>query len=298
MSTKSIIQRKLLFPEILTPWPKTIHKHARGKILVCAGSRGMTGAAALVCESAYRSGAGVVCLAFPESLSEIYEKILREVITLPCPETSKQTLSLAALPVILKKSQEFDIIVIGPGLSQNFETCELVRKLIIKLEKSQVLDADGLNALVGYVEILKKRKYPQIFTPHPGEMARLCGINVNVLQKNREKIAKAKAREWQAIVVLKGADTVIADFKGKVVINKTGGPALATAGTGDVLCGLISTFWAQNLEKAFEAACTAVYLHGLAADLAQKDLGVRSIIASDVIKYLPQAIKKESLSLG
>lgn len=295
---KKILQDKLLFSGILKKWPKRIHKKARAKIFIIAGSKGMTGAAALTCQAAYRSGAGLVKLAFPESLLEIYQKILKEVLTLPCPETKNQTLSSKAKNLILKAIKDYDLVVIGPGLSQNKETQKLIQELFIEIKKPIILDADGLNALAKKVELFKKRRLPTVITPHPGEMARLCCLKVNEVQKNREQLAFKKAKEWKVIIVLKGYQTVIAEPSGKIVINQSGGPGLATAGTGDVLDGILAVLWAENLNRSFEAVCTAVYLHGLAGDLAVKKIGERSVIASDVIKYLPEAIKiKKAKSL-
>lgn len=292
---KRQIQTKLLFSQILKKWPKEIHKKARAKVLVVAGSKGMTGAAVLTCKAAYRAGAGIVCLAFPESLREIYKDLLPEVLTLPCPATKHGTLSKKAQKPILEKSKDYDLVALGPGLSQNPETQELIRNLIPKIEKACIIDADGLNALADYPKILRERKIPTIITPHPGEMARLLGIRVEAVQKDREHIAVGAAKKFRSIIVLKGYNTVIATKQGNVVVNKTGGPALASAGTGDVLLGIMSVLWAENLAYPFESAATAVYLHGLAGDLAAKELGERSVIASDVIEYLPEALRKFQL---
>lgn len=283
-------QTKLLFPQILKKRPPEVHKKALAKVLVVAGSKGMTGAAVLVCKAALRAGAGMVCLAFPESLREIYKDLLPEALTLPCPATKQGTLSKRALKPILEKSKEYDVVAIGPGLSQNPETQVLTRSLLARLEKPVILDADGINA-IKEARILRQRKIPTIITPHPGEMARLLGIRVEAVQKDREHIAVGAAKKFRAIVVLKGYHTVIASKQGNVVVNKTGGPALATAGTGDVLLGIMSVLWSENLAYPFESAATAVYLHGLAGDLAAKELGERAVIASDVIKYLLKVFK-------
>ena len=290
MTKKPIIQNKILFPEILKKRSKNVHKKQCGRILVVAGSKGMTGAAALTCKAAMRSGAGIVTLAHPSSLKEIYKELLLEAMTIPCPETTDITLSYKALNLLLEKSKDFDIVLIGPGLSENLETHKLVQDLVLKLDKLILLDADGLSALAGKTDLFLERKKDIIITPHEGEMARLTGLSVEEIKKNRASIAQKYAKKWGVIVVLKGYETVIANPLGEVVINKTGGPALATAGTGDVLCGIISSLWAENIKKPYEAACTGVYLHGLSGDLAEKKLGERSTVASDVIKYLPEAL--------
>lgn len=291
MPNKSTIQNKLLYPEILKKRPNNIHKKQCGKILIIAGSKGMTGAAVLACRAAIRAGAGIVTLAYPASLVEIYKELLPEVMTLPYHKTRKGTLRHKALNLILEKSEEFDIVLIGPGLSKNKDTQKLVQDLVLKLPKPILLDADGLNALESKTELFLKRNNYKIITPHEGEMAKLTGLSVKEIQKDRIDIASKYAKEWKAVVVLKGYETIIAKPSGKTTINKTGGPSLATAGTGDVLAGIIASLLAENIKKPFEAACTGVYLHGIAGDLAEKKLGERSVIASDVIEYLSEAIK-------
>ncbi|MFH2104723.1 MAG: NAD(P)H-hydrate dehydratase [Parcubacteria group bacterium] len=284
------IQNKLLFPEILAPRPGSVHKKQCGQVLVVAGSRGMTGAAVLTCRAALRAGAGIVTLAFPETLTEIYADLLPEVMTIPCPATDEGTLSYEALKVLLKKSADFDVVAIGPGLSRNKETQKLVRELVVELDKPLVLDADGLNALVGQADkLLTQRKRETIITPHEGEMARLTSLRN--IKNNRTKIAQNHAQKWLVNIILKGPETIIAGPDGQAVLNKSGSRALATAGTGDVLTGILATLWAQNIKQPLESASTAVYLHGLAGDKAAAKLGERSVIASDVIKWLPEVMK-------
>ena len=297
-----LIQNKLLFPEILWKRPQNIYKRQAGKVLVVAGSRGMGGAAALTAEAAMRAGAGVVVLAFPDILEKIYKKILLEIITIPLPSTKTGSIANDALPEILKASEDCDVVVCGPGLSRNEETAFVVQEMIQKIEKPIILDADGLNALVGKTGLLSKRTYPTILTPHQGEFSRLTGLNIKKIEKKRKELAEQYAKTWKSIIVLKGEDTMIADSD-REVINKSGpprlavdarqgGPELATAGTGDVLSGIIATFCAQNLNQLFEAVSTAVFLHGIAGAIAKQKIGERSVIASDIIKYLPEAIKQ------
>ncbi len=292
---KTVTQNKILFPEILAPRPGSVHKKQCGRVLVVAGSRGMTGAAVLTCRAAMRAGAGIVTLAFPETLPEIYKDLLPEVMTIPCPATSEGTLSYEALRILLEKSAEFDVVAVGPGLSRNEETQKLVRELIVQLNKPLILDADGLNALVGQTaKLLTQRKQETIITPHEGEMAGLVNKDlksVRIIKDDKVKAAREYAQKWLVNIVLKGSGTVIADPGGETIINESGGPALATAGTGDVLTGIIAAFWAQNLQKPFRSACTAVYLHGLAGDEAAIRLGEQAVIASDVIELLPEMMK-------
>lgn len=290
-------QNKLLFPEILAPREKEVHKKSVGQVMIVAGSRGMTGAAILACEAAMRAGAGVVLLAFPEGLQDIFKKLPPEIMTIACKETEDQTLALAAFDDIFEKAQEFDVILMGPGLSQHEETRHLICKLYKyskQKNKRVVLDADGLNAFSGHVDLLEKQGDGKtILLPHSGEMARLCNRSVDYVKRKRKWYIRKKAKKWDSIVVYKGYETIISNGE-ETVMNETGGPALATAGTGDVLAGIVGAFWAANLKEHFEAAATAVYIHGLAGDLAARELGERSVMASDVIEYLPLAIKKST----
>lgn len=288
---KAIFQKRILFPEIIKKWPRDIHKRKRAKIMVIAGFREMIGAAALSALAAYRAGAGMVMLCVPENLEKYYRQIPLESLILPCPQTREGSLSKNAEKMILEKSKEYDVVILGPGISKNKETQRLARRLVVELEKPLILDADGLNAMVGRTSLFKKRKFPIILTPHEGEMARLTQISISEIHQHRQKIASIKASEWQVVLVLKGQKTIIVNPFGKMIINQTGGPSLATAGTGDVLDGILAVLWAENLSKPYEAAAAAVYLHGKAGDRAALDLGERSVMASDVIRYLPLAFR-------
>lgn len=297
MGMKILTQNKLLFPEILWKRPQNIYKRQCGKVLILAGSKGMAGAAALATEAAFRAGAGIVLLGFPDVLKDVYKKVLSETMSMPLASTPSGSISLSSYESIAKISKDVDLIALGPGLSRNEETSALVKKLAENLEKPLIIDADGLNAFIDNTEILSKRKSPTIITPHSGEAGRLIKEKPEVINKNRLKVAEDLAKKFQTITVLKGHETVITEPEGRVIINKTGGPELATAGTGDVLLGIISAFCAQNIKKLFEATVTAVYLHGLAGYLASEKIGERSVIASDIIKYLPEAIKKSEKEL-
>jgi len=266
-----------------------VHKKARGKVLVIAGSCGMTGAAALTAHSALRAGAGLVVLGVPKSLNGILEQKLTEVMTLPLAETETGSLDLGAYDEIIEASKSFDVVALGPGLSQNERTVSLVQKLIADIDCPLVLDADGLNAVVGKTHLLAKRLRPTIITPHPGELARLFEISAEEIQKDRLGFAKRAVSKWKVGVVLKGAYSIVGvndDFS----INTTGNWGMATAGTGDVLTGFISSFIAQGLDP-FEAAVLGTYFHGLAGDLAADDMTRYCLIAGDLIDYLPKAIK-------
>jgi len=273
------------------------HKRDFGHIFILAGSARFSGAAVLASSACMRAGAGLVTIGIPKSLNSSLIKIKPlEVMTLPLPETKESSLSLNAYRKIIEFLKNIDILVIGPGLSQNSSTQNLVRKLILEIDKPMVIDADGINALVGHLPLLKRipstaNRLSKIFTPHPGEMARLLNKTIDEIQRKRKIIAINFSREYNVIVVLKGYRTVVCSPKGNFYINKTGNPGMATGGSGDVLTGMIAAFLGQGLNP-FSAAKYAVYLHGLAGDLAVREKTQVCMIASDIIKKIPEAIKK------
>ncbi len=255
-----------------------------------------SGAALLCAEGALRCGAGLVTLGIPQSIAAAVIKIKpREIMLLPLAETKEKTLSAAAYKKIGEFVKNIDILVVGPGLTQNKSTQILARKIIVKINKPMIIDADGLNALVGHLDLLRVKSYglrvTKILTPHPGEMARLIGSSTEEIQKNRNKIAKNFVMHYNVTLVLKGYHSIVADCAGKLYINKTGNPGMATAGSGDVLTGMIAAFLGQGL-SAFDSAKYGVYLHGCAGDLATKEKTQLGMIASDIIAKIPEAIKK------
>ncbi|RJQ53599.1 MAG: NAD(P)H-hydrate dehydratase [Actinobacteria bacterium] len=266
------------------------HKKSVGRVLVVAGSVGMTGAAAMTAQAAMRAGSGIVTLAIPQSLNPILESKLTEVMTVPMPETLSRSLLASGADAIIELCSSFDAVVVGPGLSLNESTVELVRTLVARVPLPMVLDADGLNAVVNKAELLKKRKGELIVTPHSGELARLLSTTTAEVQDDRVGYAKRAASEWRSTVVLKGAGTITSDGV-FTVVNPTGNPGLATAGTGDVLSGIVGSLLAQGLEPLW-AAASAVYLHGLAGDLAARELTEHCMLASDVISFLPKAFRR------
>lgn len=278
------------FKEIIPPRKAHSHKGDFGHVFILAGSYGLTGAAYLASQAALLSGSGLVTLGIPESLNPIMEVKLTEVMTKPLPETKSLSLSLRALKEIKKGISNFDALAIGPGLSQDTQTQKLVQSLLPLIIRPSVLDADGINALVGKLKLLHNLKSQLIITPHPGEMARLLNIKVEAVQKNRITIARDFAKRHNVIVVLKGHRTVVADINGKTFVNETGNPGMASAGCGDVLTGMIAAFLGQGIGPYFSAKL-AVYLHGLAGDYAAKEKGQTSLIATDILEKLPQAIK-------
>ena len=277
------------------PRPPASHKGSYGRVLVVAGSTGMTGAAALASEAALRAGAGLVTLATPKHLNLILESLLPEVMTLPLPETEAGSLALSATSAILEFAEKTkSVLAIGPGLSQHPETVSLVHQLIRENREKElglrmVIDADGLNALAQDRDIFSLLDRETVLTPHPGEMARLTGASVSTLEKDRIHTAQQFASEHSLTLVFKGAPTVSADANGDAWINSTGNPGMATGGMGDVLTGVIAGLMAQGIASE-TAAALGVYLHGLAGDIATEALGMHGLIASDVLKTVPQAI--------
>jgi len=267
------------------------HKGDFGHIFILAGCARFSGAAVLCAEAAMRCGAGLVTMGIPEGINQAIIKIKpKEVMTLPLGQTKEGTLSLSAYQKIKDFSKKADVLAIGPGLSGNKSTQSLVRKIIKTIDKSMVVDADGLNALAGHLEIIKKKGQKLILTPHLGEMSRLTNKSAQTIQNNRITIAKQFASRYNLTIILKGHRTIVADSR-NIYINKTGNPGMGTAGSGDVLTGMVAALWAQGLE-AFEAAKYAAYLHGLAGDLAAQAKTEIGMIASDIIEKIPRAIKK------
>lgn len=265
------------------------HKGDFGKLFLLAGSTGLTGAAALAAKSALRSGCGLVKVGCPRSVQPIVATCVIEATSVPLPDVAKKgALALRGLGEIRQHLRDHDAVVIGPGLGTNHETAELVRRLLSKLEKPAIVDADGLNALAGHLDILKRIKSPIILTPHPGEFARLTGDKTAADIHGRIAAAKSFASENDVVLVLKGSPTVVAGPDGKCAVNPTGNNGMAAGGSGDVLSGIIGTLLAQGL-GAFEAASVGVYIHGLAGDIAADDLSARSMIAGDMLDTLGDA---------
>lgn len=270
------------------------HKGNYGHILILAGSSRFSGAALLCAESALRSGAGLVTLGIPKSINlALIRNKPKEAMTLPLPETKEGTLSLTAFAKIIHFLKNADVLIIGPGLGRNKSTYALARKIIKKISLPMVIDADALNALNNCLGILKAHKGELVLTPHQMEMARLFSMQVDFIKKNRKLVAKKFAKHYNSTIILKGHNSVVTDGARHFYINKTGNPGMASAGSGDVLSGIIGAFLAQGLD-AFRAAKYAVYIHGLAGDIAAKDKTQMGLIASDIIDRIPDAIKRSS----
>jgi NAD(P)H-hydrate epimerase len=273
---------------LLPPRNPEAHKHAVGRVLVIAGSRGMTGAAALCAQAALRTGAGIVTLACPASLNDIFEIKLTEVMTHPLSETGEGALAKAAADEIIKMAADYDVVIVGPGLGNDPETEYVVKKIVEAGPAALLLDADGINALTGQPDILSACQGDVIITPHPGELARLTGLSAKEIEADRLAAAGETAAKLGVVTVLKGAASVIAAPDRRVSVNSTGNSGLATAGTGDVLSGLIGGLWSQHM-RAAEAAILATYIHGLAGDMAAFDLTEYALLAGDLIEYTPEA---------
>ena len=286
----------MLLPTPLLHRKINANKGDFGHILILAGSLKFSGAAVLCGFACMRSGAGLVTLGIPKGISNSVLRIkLPELMLLPLSQTKSKSLSLSSFKQIKNFAKKADIVVIGPGLSKDRQTLKLVLKVVKEISKPMVVDADGLNAIASSLRTLRTAASEKgriiILTPHPGEMARLLGKSIKFVQKERKYIAKSFANEYNCIVVLKGNKSVVAAPGKKNYINHTGNPGMATAGSGDVLTGMIAGLLGQQLEP-FQAAQYGVYLHGLSADLAAKEKTQISLIASDIIEKIPEAIKK------
>ncbi|MHB0912320.1 MAG: NAD(P)H-hydrate dehydratase [Armatimonadota bacterium] len=275
--------------DLLPERPCDAHKGTFGTVLTLAGSLGLTGAAAMASEAALRIGAGLSTLGVPASLQDLMAVKLTEVMTRALPETEERSLAEDALSPALELSEKADAVVLGCGLGTHPETCAFVRSFIGRANLPVVVDADGLNCLAGS-GALEKEHAELVLTPHPGEMGRLLGTDTASVQADRFAAAREAASRFRSVVVLKGARTLIADPSGRVWINPTGGPALATGGTGDVLAGAIGGLLAQGLSRVDAAVC-GVYLHGLAGEIIGEQIGAGAL-AGDLLRALPKAMQK------
>jgi ADP-dependent NAD(P)H-hydrate dehydratase len=274
----------------LAPRSADANKGDFGRVLVIAGSRGMSGAAILCGSAALRGGAGLVKVAVPAEILPIVAAGNPCYMTVALRQDANGHIAHAALSTLLSLCEASDVIAVGPGLGQSAEMTALLIELVEKAARPMVIDADGLNALVGHVDKLGANEAPRVITPHPGEFARLLHSDVKTVQAQRQVLAVEFANEHELVVVLKGHATIVTDGT-RVYQNSTGNPGMATGGTGDVLTGLISALLGQHL-PAFEAAQLGVHVHGLAGDLARDQIGAVSLIAADLLDFLPAAIRR------
>lgn len=267
------------------------HKGSYGHCLIVAGSTGKTGAAALAANSAVRAGSGLVTLAIPASLNQILEIKTTEAMTLPIDDGGLGFLGDRARDALLMALRGKDSIALGPGISREPDTAELVRLLLKECPLPMVVDADGLNAIAEDSSILLERKPGAlVLTPHPGEMSRLSGLTIETIESDRVAAARNFAQKYRVYLVLKGADTIIASPEGDIAVNGSGNPGMASGGMGDVLTGIIASLLGQR-RPVMEACMLGVFIHGMAADLVAAEKGEIGISASDVQESIPFAYK-------
>lgn len=288
------------FAALLAPRPKDSNKGMYGHVLIVGGSSGKSGAAAIAGMSAYRSGAGLVTVATAKSALPNVAGFAAELMTEPLPETDTGAISVASAKSgkLQQLASTMTVVAIGPGIGRHPETVEFVREVVRTLKCPLVIDADGLNAFDGKTELLDGSKRELILTPHPGEMSRLAGISTKAVQADRLNVARSFARDHNLVLVLKGNLTIVALPDGTAWVNPTGNPGMATGGTGDILTGMTAGILAQMPNDAPRAAVAAVYLHGLAGDVAAETMGEHSLVATDLLTGLPEAFRRATRWAG
>ncbi|MDR1159690.1 MAG: NAD(P)H-hydrate dehydratase [Syntrophomonadaceae bacterium] len=270
--------------------PREVYKGSFGHLLAIGGSMGMSGAITMTAQAALKIGAGVITAAVPEAVAGIVAGHSPEIMTLPLPQTSDAQISTAAVPQLINFLSKATVCTIGPGMGRYPEAYDIVSLILKESDLPVVIDADALNALKDDISMVTNRSAPVVLTPHPGEFSTLTGLSTTRIQSDRIGTAREFAQKWGVILVLKGNKTIIALPSGEAFMNLTGNPGMATAGSGDVLTGIIGGLIAQNLEVS-SAALVGVYVHGAAGDLGVLSQGQRGLVAGDLIKYLPQVIK-------
>ena len=288
------VREEILNPDLFVPWvrrePDT-HKGTYGHLFVLSGSAGKTGAAYLCSEAALRCGAGLVTLGIPRTLNPIMEQKLTEVMTLPLPSGDDDPLSSEGLGAIKEFASSVQGLAVGPGIGVNEETERIVREIWVSCNIPMVWDADALTLLARNPDLKGKQPAEIVVTPHPGEMGRLMGKPASWVQENRVEAAKTFAEQWDVVTVLKGARTLIASPDGRLAINLTGNPGMATGGMGDVLTGMIGGFLVQGME-AYDASSFAAWLHGAAGDRVKQTIGPIGFLASEVMQSLPHVFRE------
>lgn len=283
--------RLLMEDEVKDIIPKRIansHKGMYGKANLISGSFGMSGAAILASKAAIRSGLGLLKLYIPESLNTVVTTSIPEAITVPLQEMRKGVIGINQIDRVISDSKESDVITIGPGCGNSMELLEMVKRLLSEVKAPMIIDADGLNALAKNMELLEKSRDNIIVTPHPGEMARMTDMTIEEILDNPVEIAKNFAEKYRVVTILKGARTVIAVPDGDIYINVSGNSGMSTAGSGDVLTGIVTAMVAQGLSLV-DAAKAGVYLHGLSGDIMAEIKGEHSLIAGDLVDGLIQS---------
>jgi NAD(P)H-hydrate epimerase len=279
------------FADFVAPRPAESNKGSFGHVLVVGGSLGKAGAAAMAGMSALRIGAGLSTVATAKSTLPTVAGFYPELMTLPLPETETGTIATSAGVRIEELLKGMTVVAIGPGISRDPHTSALVRSLVAHVKTPMVVDADGLNAFEHQTNELNGKGRTLVITPHPGEMARLAGCTTAEVQRDRLGIARKFAREHELIVVLKGHRTLVVQPDGGAWVNVTGNPGMATGGTGDILTGMIAGMIAQHPDQPLRATVAAVHLHGLAGDVVRKGVGEHSLVATDLLRGLPEAFE-------
>ncbi len=275
-------------PDELPVRPENGHKGTFGDVLFISGAGGYFGAPYFSAMSFLKAGGGYARLAAPESVVRVIGAKGSEIVFLPQKETGSGSIAFSCLDKLLEHSEKADMVVLGPGLSLDDETRKLICELSLRIEKPLLIDGDGLSAVSQENIDFSGRIEPLILTPHPGEMARLTGLSIDEILKNPVSILQEACGKYQAIIVLKGAHSLIGMPDGEVRINLSGNSGMATAGSGDVLSGIIAAM--AGLGMACDAAVQAgVFLHGLAGDIAADDIGPDGMTAQDILNNLPEA---------
>ncbi len=281
---------------LIGPRPADSNKGSFGHVLLVGGSLGKAGSVAMSAMAALRTGAGLATVATTKSALATVAGFHPELMSEPLLETESGTIDSGAFDEIIKLASGKSVVAIGPGISRHQETAKLVRRLVASFSTSMVLDADGLNAFDGKSDELNGAGKTLAITPHPGEMARLAACTIPEVQANRIELARNFAREHQLIVVLKGHRTLISHPDGDLWVNANGNPGMATGGTGDILTGMVAGMIAQNPKQVFSAVVAAVYLHGLAGDIACERMGEHSLVATDLLGALPEAFRRTRIA--
>ena len=296
----SSLQLNLIHPRdyapLIGPRPAESNKGNYGHVLVVGGSLGKAGAAAMAGMAALRAGAGLSTVATPKSVLATVAGFYPELMTEPLTETDAGTIATSAGVRIEELLKSMTVLAIGPGISRDPHTATLVRSLVSHQKIPMVVDADGLNAFQHHTGELHGKGRTLVITPHPGEMARLVGCSTADVQKDRLGVARKFAREHEVIVVLKGHRTLVVQPDGEAWLNTSGNPGMATGGTGDILTGMVAAMIAQNPKEPMMAVCTAVHLHGLAGDLMSEIVGEHSLVATDLLRGLPDAFERTQRS--
>jgi len=265
------------------------HKGTYGKATLVAGSFGMTGAAILSAKASLRAGVGLLKLVIPESLHTILTTSVPEAVILPLTETRRGVFGINQIDKLISSCKGSNVVAIGPGCGKSAEMIEIIRQLITEVDLPLVIDADGINTLAKNIGLLENHTREVILTPHPGEMSRLTGLTIEEINEKPIEVAKAFAEKWQVTLVLKGARTIVALKNGEIHLNVNGNPGMATAGSGDVLTGIITSLVAQGIAPE-QAAIAGVFIHGYAGDVMVKSKGEYGLIAGDLVEGISIAL--------